>query len=159
MTFTLSVHLRGQVRFTQSWRRHCVRRLASTSTSIKPSMTDALRCAAGWWIQTQLRGDWGLPPNQQGPQGSWSAHRPHPSFITTHMAAKFKEQALLFERIPLIEDVQVGWLLLVFCAATRANYWLRTVPPEHTSECCGASAASCRWTGCFRTHVRQHPCL
>ena len=35
------------------------------------------------------------------------------------MAAKFKEQALLFERIPLIEDVQVGWLLLVFCAPTR----------------------------------------
>ena len=50
------------------------------------------------------------------------------------MAAKFKEQALLFERIPRIEDVQVGWLLLVFCAATRANYWLRTVPPEHTLE-------------------------
>ena len=58
----------------------------------------------------------------------------HPSFITAHMAAKFKEQALLFERIPFIEDVQVGWLLLVFCAATRANNWLRTVPPKHTTE-------------------------
>ena len=41
---------------------------------------------------------------------------------------------MLFERIPLIDDVQVGWLLLIFCAATRANYWFRTVPPEYTSE-------------------------
>ena len=98
---------------------------------IKPSMTCAARLvdpdAVVW------RGDWALPQTQQGlkvlgvPIG-------HLSFITAHMAAKFKEQALLFERIPLIEDVQVGWLLLVFCAATRANYWLRTVPPEHTSE-------------------------
>ena len=58
----------------------------------------------------------------------------HPSFIAAQMTSKLKEQAVLFERIPLIDDVQVGWLLLVFCAATRANYWLRTVPPECTEE-------------------------
>ena len=30
--------------------------------------------------------------------------------------------------------MQLAWLLLTFCAATRANYWLRTVPPELTAE-------------------------
>ena len=79
------------------------------------------------------RGDWSLSRAQQGlkvlgvPVG-------HPSFIAAQMTSKLKEQAVLFERISLIDDVQVGWLLLVFCAATRANYWLRTVLPEHTEE-------------------------
>ena len=60
------------------------------------------------------RGDWSLPQAQQGlkvlrvPVG-------HPSFIAAQMISKLKEQAVLFERIPLIDDVQVGWLLLVFC--------------------------------------------
>ena len=79
------------------------------------------------------RGDWSLPQAQQGlkvlgvPVG-------HPSIIAAQMASKLKEQAVLFVRIPLNDDVQVGWLLLVFCAATRAKHWLRTVPPEHTEE-------------------------
>ena len=47
---------------------------------------------------------------------------------------KGEEQALSFERIPHVVDVQIAWLLLTFCAATRANYWLRTVPPELTTE-------------------------
>ena len=29
---------------------------------------------------------------------------------------------------------RIAWLLLTFHAATRANYWLRTVPPELTAE-------------------------
>ena len=157
MTYMSSVRLRGWVRFTQSWRRHCVRRLASTcktklwnKAGIKPSMTDALTCAARLVDPDAVvwRGDWALPQTKQGlkvlgvPIG-------HPSFITAHMAAKFKEQALLFERIPLIEDVQVG-CSEQFHQSTRQSTRNSTI-----RVCYGASAASCRWMGCLRKHMRQ----
>ena len=47
---------------------------------------------------------------------------------------KTAEQLRLLERITAVENVQAGWLLLSFCAATRSNYWLRTVCPELTAE-------------------------
>ena len=53
---------------------------------------------------------------------------------TSELAHMAEEQSLLFERIPLVEDLQAAWLLLTFCAATRANYWLRTVPREFTED-------------------------
>ena len=77
------------------------------------------------------RGDLSLPPSKQGlkilgvPVG-------HPEYIVRELAQKIEEQSLLFGRIPLVEDVQAAWLLLTFCAATRANFWLRTVPREFT---------------------------
>ena len=52
----------------------------------------------------------------------------HPQYVAAQLHQKGHEQALLFERIPHVVDVQIAWLLLTFCAATRANYWLRTVP-------------------------------
>ena len=77
------------------------------------------------------RGDQSLPTEKQGltvlgvPVG-------HPHYIASELAQKADEQSLLFERTPHVEDVQAAWLLLTFCAATRANYWLRTVPREFT---------------------------
>ena len=67
------------------------------------------------------RGDWSLPP-PQAQQGLkvLGVLVGHPTFIAALMTSKVKEQAMLFERIPFIDDVQVGWLLLVFCAF-RAN--------------------------------------
>ena len=77
------------------------------------------------------RGDLSLPPSKQGlkiigvPVG-------HPEYVVRELAQKAEEQSLLFERIPLVEDVQAAWFLLTFCAATRANFWLRTVLREFT---------------------------
>ena len=34
---------------------------------------------------------------------------------------------------PTVEDPQAAWLLLLMCASTRANNWLRRVQPEWTS--------------------------
>ena len=45
----------------------------------------------------------------------------HPQYVEAQLDHKGAEQAVLFERIPWIDDVQVAWLLLTFCAATRAN--------------------------------------
>ena len=55
-----------------------------------------------------------------------------PEFVVAELTAKAEEHANLFEKITHVPDVQIGWLLLVFCAATRANYCLRTVSPELT---------------------------
>ena len=43
----------------------------------------------------------------------------HPEHVVRELAQKAKEHSLLYERIPLVEDVQAAWLLLTFCAATR----------------------------------------
>ena len=69
------------------------------------------------------RGDHRLPVVQQGvvvlgsPVG-------HDEFIKAKLMSKVTEHQTLLERIPLVRDVQSAWLLLLFCAATRANYWL-----------------------------------
>ena len=71
------------------------------------------------------RGDHRLPVVQQGvvvlgsPVG-------HDEFIKAKLMSKVTEHQTLLERIPLVRAVQSAWLLLLFCAATRANYWLRT---------------------------------
>ena len=72
----------------------------------KSSMTDALTRAARVVKPDAVvwRRDWALPPSQQGLEVFRSSQ--------AHMAAKFKEQALLYERIRLIEDWQVGLLRL-----------------------------------------------
>ena len=56
----------------------------------------------------------------------------HDEFIKAKLMSKVTEHQTLLERIPLVRDVQSAWLLLLFCAATRANYWLRTVRPDLT---------------------------
>ena len=40
--------------------------------------------------------------------------------------------SVLLDRIPPIENVQAAWLLLLFCAAAKANFLLRTVNPKLT---------------------------
>ena len=41
--------------------------------------------------------------------------------------------SVLLDRISLVDDLQSAWLLLVFCAAARANFFLRSVTPGETS--------------------------
>ena len=43
-------------------------------------------------------------------------------------------QDVLLERIPAFSDLQSAWLLLLFCASTRANYLLRMLPPHCTAD-------------------------
>ena len=77
------------------------------------------------------RGDTRLPEAQQGvkilgiPVGQ-------PGFVMAFLEQKSQEHALLFERIPAVDDPQSAWLILVMCAATRANFWLRGVQPDLT---------------------------
>ena len=45
-----------------------------------------------------------------------------------------KEHEQLLRMINQVQDVQAAWLLLICCAATRADFLLRTVSLEMTQE-------------------------
>ena len=70
----------------------------------------------------------GIPSDQQGmkvlgtPLG-------HVDFVTQRLQSVTEEQRCLLERIPLMQDFQSAWLLLLHCASARANYQIRAVCP------------------------------
>ena len=48
-----------------------------------------------------------------------------------------KAHSVLLDRIPATENVQAAWILLLFCAAAKANFLLSTVNPDaHHDSCC-----------------------
>ena len=51
-------------------------------------------------------------------------------YTTRFLEKKSEQHDLLFQRVPMVPDVQASWLLLSFCAATRANFYLRNVALE-----------------------------
>ena len=53
-----------------------------------------------------------------------------PDFMRQQLEDKSAEQDLLFHRVPLMKNTQACWLLLLMCAATGANFWLRAVRPD-----------------------------
>ena len=58
----------------------------------------------------------------------------HPDFVAEFLAKKSREHEVLFDRIPAMEDLQSAWLVLLICAAPRANFWLRMVRPEMVAQ-------------------------
>ena len=50
-------------------------------------------------------------------------------FIKAQLEMLAAEHQTLFDRIPLIENVQSAWSILVHCAAARANFVARVVEP------------------------------
>ena len=57
-----------------------------------------------------------------------------PAFVVDFLESKSREQQTLFQRILWVNDSQAAYLLLLTCASTRANFWLRSVGPEQTQE-------------------------
>ena len=94
-----------------------------------PALQRVGREVKQWW-----RGDATLPLEQQGirvlgtPVG-------HPNFIHHFLRKKSDAHSRLFERIPSVGDLQAAWLLLLYCAAAKPNFLLRTVSPAFTSAC------------------------
>ena len=81
--------------------------------------------------QGAWKGDHNLLPKEQGikilgcPIG-------HTDFVHHFLEGILEKQRELTNRIPQLEDVQKAWLLLYYCANSRANYYTRVVPPEYT---------------------------
>ena len=55
-------------------------------------------------------------------------------FVQAQLTKKGAEHEALLEMIPQVPNVQVPWLLILFCAGGNANFLLRTVQPELTQE-------------------------
>ena len=58
----------------------------------------------------------------------------HPDFVKATLRTILAEQRVLLQRIPTMQDTQAAWLLLLFCASARANYFTRVVAPSLTQE-------------------------
>ena len=77
-------------------------------------------------------GNWARPAAEQGvvvlgsPVGSRD-------FIAAKLAQRLQEQDRLLSRIPRVPELQSAWLLLLYCAAPRSTYLLRTLPPADTA--------------------------
>ena len=57
-----------------------------------------------------------------------------PAFVAQHLRSVSREQQVLLDRIPLVQDLQSAWLLQLHCASARANYLMRAVSPDSTAE-------------------------
>ena len=78
-------------------------------------------------------GNWAIPAAQQGVVvlGSPIGSR---EFIATQLAQRLEEQDRLLSRIPHVPNLQSAWLLLLYCAAPRSTYLLRTLSPADTAD-------------------------
>ena len=74
-------------------------------------------------------GDPNLPSVMQGMRVLGSPIG-HPDFARSVLGAENGRAFSLLDHIPSIPDLQSAWLVLVWWTTARANFWLRTVPPE-----------------------------
>ena len=87
------------------------------------------------------RGDSAVPSDQQKvtilrtPLG-------HVDFVRAQLRAKIEEHRLLLDRVEAVPDLQCAWLILSFCGASRANYYLRTIHPSGSEEFAGTHDAA-----------------
>ena len=93
-----------------------------------PNIADLAADSEPVWV-----GDWSLPPQRQGLKVLGSPLG-HGAFVARQLNSKREEQDRLLQRIPALDSLQAAWLLLLFCAAPRANYLLRILPPHLTAD-------------------------
>ena len=58
----------------------------------------------------------------------------NPAFAHSEPRKKTVLHSVLLNRTPVVQDLHNAWLLLLYCVNTRANYWLRGVPPEDVAQ-------------------------
>ena len=79
------------------------------------------------------KGDAGLDPSQRGLK-VLGAPTGCDEFVWTQWHATAAKQASLLQKIPAVRDLQSAWLLLLYCAVPRANFYLRMVRPQLSEE-------------------------
>ena len=73
-------------------------------------------------------------------------------FRPQHLRAKTESHRILLDRTPSVPDLQAAWLILLFCASTRANVLLRPLPPHATRDFAGRHDCSLR--SCLSTLLK-----
>ena len=51
-------------------------------------------------------------------------------FAEAYAKKRLEEEGRLWELLPALPDLQCAWILLLLCSAPRANYCIRSQPPE-----------------------------
>ena len=74
-----------------------------------------------------------LPFDQQGLKVLGSPLG-HPAYVQKFLEKVTWKHQLLLDRIPLVQDLQCAWLILLHCAAARANFLLRVVRPDAVAQ-------------------------
>ena len=107
---------------------------------------------------TVWRGDPDIPSNERGVRvlGTLVGHR---DFVEAQVQQTGEVHAVLLSRISAVSDLQCAWLIVLFCASTRANYLLRVVHPllvsrfrDHPRQCNMELSVRPLWT--LREHSR-----
>ena len=62
----------------------------------------------------------------------------NPEFVRAHLERTIQKHRKLFERVPMVPDVESSWLLLLRCASARANYMTRVVETGSARSFCEA---------------------
>ena len=73
----------------------------------------------------------------------------HTDFVKAQLRATTVTHKTLFERIWCVQDLQSAWLLLLFCANTRAMCSLRGVPPVEAAQF-AAAHDDATWDFCVK---------
>ena len=72
-----------------------------------------------------------MPTDQQGIKdighSTWARR-----FVASHLQEVAQDQQRLLRKIPMVKDLQCAWLILLHCAAARANYQFRSVRSSAT---------------------------
>ena len=110
---------------------HCGKTKIWNRCGEKPSGVDQLTMTARVQDPGAIvwRGDHEIPASEQGMK-VLGAPMGRDEYTTRFLEKKSEQHDILFQRIPMVPDVQASWLLLTFCAATRANFYLRNTSPE-----------------------------
>ena len=119
----VQAHIRLNPSKTRGW----------NAAGVQPPALPAAPDGARLWV-----GDLGLPASERGlrilgtPLGT-------PEYIAAQLESLSTQRGTLFARLPDVPDLQVAWLLLLFCALPRAQYVLRVLPPHQTAAFAGGT--------------------
>ena len=84
----------------------------------------------GWWTH-MLNSGLGIWQHRQRNVASvcW-APLGTDAYVRAHLQDIVDSHQVLLGRIPAVPDLQSAWVLLLYCASTRANYFLRVCLPD-----------------------------
>ena len=67
----------------------------------------------------------------------------HDDFVQAQLQSTTEKHRTLFERLQSVQDPQSAWLLLLFCANSRATCSLRDLPPAEVVEFAATHDEAC----------------